>query len=156
MRCTIALLLLGAAGFLFTQADVRADVDKSLSNEVGDDAELERIQGVWILSSVELDGRILPGPVGKEEIVISRDGKVIAKTPTGERSGTFKLGTGKNPKTMDLALSKDKMKEVWSILYEIEGDKMRWGFSSEWEKGKRPTSFKDGKLILMQWKRQKS
>ncbi len=157
MRSTLALLfLLGAAYFPYHSGSSRAVADNPPSNESANRAELEKIQGAWTLSSVELDGRVLPGPLGKEEIVFTKEGKVLFKTQTVERSGAFALGTDKNPKTMDLTLSKGEGKVVWSVLYEIEEDTMKWGFSSDWGKGSRPTSFKDGKLIVVHLKRQRS
>ncbi len=157
MRSTLALLLLlGAAYFPIHSGSSRAAEDNPSSKESANRTDLDKIQGAWTLSSVELDGRVLPGPLGKEEIVLAKDGKVLFKTPTAERSGTFVLGDDKNPKTMDLTLSKGKEKVVWSVLYEIEEDTMKWGFSSDWGKGSRPKSFKDGKLIVVHLKRQRS
>ncbi|HTU91863.1 MAG TPA: TIGR03067 domain-containing protein [Gemmataceae bacterium] len=132
----------------------------TLSNVAADDDE-EKPQGEWLLASIEVHGKSLPAPVGKGgSIVFDKDGKLILKDPgKPDKIGKYKIDASKDPKQIDLIVSKDeKGKDGVTMqgIYEFDGDKLKMAFSAENPKEKRPSDFKGEKVLIVLWKRQKS
>jgi uncharacterized protein (TIGR03067 family) len=122
------------------------------------DAEVKELEGVWNLEAVEIKGKKLDAPKGKGgSIVFAKDMKVIMKEPNKpDKQGRYKIEVGTNPKQLDLIELKDgKDEEVIQVIYEIEDDTLRMGFSADGLKGKRPTEFKGERVGIMHFKRQK-
>lgn len=123
------------------------------------DAEAKQLEGAWDIEAIEAMGKKIDAPKGKGGgIVFAKDGKVIMKDPGKKDSpGTYKIDVGKSPKMIDLIELKDgKAGDVMQAIYEVEGDKLKIGFSAEGPKGKRPSDFKGDKVLIMYLKRQKS
>jgi uncharacterized protein (TIGR03067 family) len=121
--------------------------------------DAERLQGEWMLASVEVQGKALPAPVGKGgSIVFAKDGKLIMKDPgKPDRTGRYEIDAGTSPRQVNLLLSKDgkKGKAVQGI-YEFDDDQLKMAFSADGPKGKRPDEFKENNVVIMHLKRQKS
>lgn len=119
------------------------------------DTDEELLQGEWSLSSIEVQGKSLPAPVGKGgSILFAKDGKLVMKDPgKPDRNGTYKIDSAKNPKQIDLIVSKEG--EAIQGIYELDGEKLKMAFSSVGPKGHRPSDFKGEKVMIVLWKRQK-
>ena len=102
--------------------------------------ELETLQGNWQLSSGEMNGKPLPEKELKGKITI-KGAEYTLTIGDGEKvTGTQKLNTTANPKTIDIqnANGPDKGKTHLGI-YEVKDDTFRVVFSAV---GKpRPTKF---------------
>ena len=119
------------------------------------DADLEQLQGTWILSALEIDGKSIPAPAGAGTFIFEKDKKLVMKEKgKKDKEGTFKLDARKSPRELDLIGAKDK--EVMQTIYQLEGDTLKLAFSSEGPKGARPTAFDSKKAAIMVLKRQKS
>lgn len=119
------------------------------------DTDEEMLQGEWFLASAEVQGKSLPAPVEKGgSIVLDKDGKLILKDPgKPDKIGKYKIDADKDPKQIDLILSKDG--KTMQGIYEFDDDKLKMAFSAEDPKGKRPSEFKGEKNLIVYWKRQK-
>jgi uncharacterized protein (TIGR03067 family) len=124
------------------------------ANAPRDDEEM--LRGEWDFVSVEVQGKSLPAPVGKGgSIVFDKDGKLILKDPgKPDKLGKYKINIDKDPKQIDLIVSKDG--EAMQGIYEFDEDKLKMAFSAQGPKGKRPSEFKGEKVLIVYWKRQKS
>ncbi len=123
------------------------------------DAEVKKLEGAWDIVFIEVMGKKIDAPKGKGgSIVFAKDGKVLMKDPgKKDKPGTYKIDAGKSPKTLDLIELKDgKAGEVTEVIYEVEDDTLKMGFSAEDPKGKRPSDFKGDKVVIVHLKRQKS
>ncbi len=121
--------------------------------------DAERLQGEWLLASVEIHGKTLPASAGKGgSIVFAKDGKVIMKDPgKPDKNGTYKIDAGKTPKQLDLILVKGgKDSEERKGIYELNDDELKIGFSRFGPKGNRPDGFKGDKIVILNLKRQKT
>lgn len=120
------------------------------------DSDEEMLRGEWDLASVEVPGKTLPALVGKGgSIVFGKESKLVLKDPgKPERIGNYKIAAGKNPKQLDLIVSKDS--QAMQGIYEFDGEKLKMAFSAEGPKGKRPSEFKGENVLIVNWKRQKS
>jgi uncharacterized protein (TIGR03067 family) len=139
-------------------ADDKTDKGSAVKGDDKTAAETKILEGTWDIEAFEVMGKKIPAPQGKGgSIVFAKNMKVIMKDPKGNKDGTYKLDVSKTPKTLDLIETKDgKPGEVLPVIYEIDGDKMKMGFSGEGPKGKRPTSFEGEKVAILYLKRQKS
>ncbi len=119
------------------------------------DTDEQMLQGEWDLASIEVQGKSLPAPVGKGgSIIFDKDGKLTLKDPgKPDKVGNYKIDAGKDPKQIDLTLSKDG--EAMQGIYELDGEKLKMAFSAEGHKGKRPGEFKGENILIVVWKRQK-
>ncbi len=119
------------------------------------DTEEEILRGEWELASIEVQGKSLPAPVGKSgSIVFDKGGKLILKDPgKPDKLGKYKIDAGKEPKQIDLIVSKDG--EAMQGIYEWDGEQLKMAFSAEGPKGKRPGEFKGENILIVSWKRQK-
>lgn len=120
--------------------------------------EGELLQGEWLLTAVEIQGKTLPAPAGKGgSIIFAKEGKLILKDPgKPDKTGTYKLNAEQSPMQLDLIVAKKgKESETMQGIYELDGDTLKMCFSAEGAKGKRPSEFKGEKVVLMHCKRQK-
>jgi uncharacterized protein (TIGR03067 family) len=121
------------------------------------DADLEKLQGAWVLHALEIDGKTIPAPDGAGTFIFGKDKKLVLKeTGKKDKDGTYKMDAGKDPKELDLIGSKDKENEVMQTIYQLDGDTLKLAYSVEGAKGKRPTAFDSKKAAIMILKRQKS
>jgi uncharacterized protein (TIGR03067 family) len=120
------------------------------------DADLAKIQGSWILTSLEIQGKTIPAPEGSGTFIFSKDKKLVMKEKgKADKEGTFAMDAGKNPKELDLIGAKGKEEEVMRTIYQLDGDTLKLAFSAEGPKGGRPTAFDSKKAAIMVLKRQK-
>jgi uncharacterized protein (TIGR03067 family) len=121
------------------------------------DADLEKLQGAWVLTGLESDGKTIPAQEGAGTIIFGKDKKLVLKEKgKKDKDGTFKMDASKDPKELDLIGSTDKENGVMQTIYQLDGDTLKLAYSAEGPKGKRPTSFDSKKAAIMILKRQKS
>jgi uncharacterized protein (TIGR03067 family) len=119
------------------------------------DADLEKIQGVWNLTSVEIDGKTIPPPDGGGTFVFGKDKKLVMKEKgKADKEGTFTMDASKNPKELDMIAVIDKEKEVVPTIYQLDGDTLKLACAAV-RKGKRPAAFDSKNANILTLKRQK-
>jgi uncharacterized protein (TIGR03067 family) len=117
--------------------------------------ELEKLQGTWLLESVETKGKQVP----KDEIM--RNTLVIKGEEFIRQSGekklppaTFKIDPTKRPKTIDQMFKDKEGKQVVRPgIYELDGDTWRLAFATERPKELKTTPESD--LVITTYRRQK-
>lgn len=155
-------LLFGLATMVLLGSMVLADDKTEKGGAVKADgkttAEAKKLEGTWDIVAFEIMGKKIDAPKGKGgTLVFAKGMKVTMKDPKGDKDGTYKIDVSKDPKTLDLIELKDgKEGEVMETIYEVDGDNMKMGFSSQGPKGKRPESFQGKDVGIMHLKRQKS
>jgi uncharacterized protein (TIGR03067 family) len=115
-RCIVTVLV---AGLLLAADDKKDDAKK----------DAEKLQGTWTVVASEREGKTQDEAKGfamvfdRDTFAVKNGDQVIAK-------GTFKLGTSKKPRTIDMTITEaqkdeDKGKEVHGI-YELDKDTLKW------------------------------
>lgn len=118
----------------------------------------EELQGEWLLTSVDIQGKTLPAPAEKGgSIVFAKEGKLTLKDPgKPDKTGSYKVDAATSPMQLDLIVAKKgKESETMQGIYELDGDNLKMCFSADGAKGKRPREFKGEKVLIMHFKRQK-
>ncbi|MCI0639458.1 MAG: TIGR03067 domain-containing protein [Gemmataceae bacterium] len=119
--------------------------------------EMKQLEGVWVLQSLENDGK----PLSEEQL------KQIRLTIKGDRYTvevgdrkvelTYKLDPSKKPKTIDFSLVGDDEKKTTPGIYELATDTFKMCRAAE-VGGKRPAEFSAAEgsgRILAVYKREK-
>jgi uncharacterized protein (TIGR03067 family) len=95
--------------------------------------ELERLQGSWILESVETKGKELPKDKIALNVLVLRGDKFL--TMSGAKvlaEATFKIDPTKNPKWIDQVFkNKEGKLVVRPGIYELTGNTLRLAFDRE-------------------------
>lgn len=84
--------------------------------------EDEKLKGMWVLTSLEKDGKSLPGE--KDEIVVISAGKITTGKPNDQAETRYKVDSTKNPKTIDITPETADLGVIRGI-YQIEGDVLK-------------------------------
>ncbi len=117
--------------------------------------ELDSVQGVWQIVSMELDGIAFPEETAKSFKLTVKGDKASHSTPDGKsEEATIKLDPSKKPKAIDLTpLSGEDKGKTYPGIYVLEGD--TWKICAS-KGGTRPTEFRGGKdIALITLKREK-
>jgi uncharacterized protein (TIGR03067 family) len=119
------------------------------------DDEVEKLQGTWILDSVETKGEALPkDKIARNTVVITGERFVVMNDGKVQREVTFKIDASKNPKWIDQVFpGQDGQLVTRPGLYELNGDTLRLIFDRT-----RPTELKttaDSNLNITVYKRNK-
>jgi uncharacterized protein (TIGR03067 family) len=128
------------------------------ANARGGDAkkDKEKLQGTWMLTSMEVGGKAVPLPKDAK-LIFAGDKLTATGGPMGDEHATYKLDAGKKPRQIDLIEKKDgKDGKTIQGIYSIEGDTLKLAFAVEAEKGPRPTAFEGKEVGVMTLKRVKS
>jgi uncharacterized protein (TIGR03067 family) len=140
----VGLLVIGAGSLT---ADDKADKDQ------------EALQGTWQFDTFNQAGQAAPAEQLKEmTFVIKNNTYTLSMGDNELETGTFKLDSGKKPKTIDLDIQSgdDKGKKQPGI-YELEGDtfKVCLAFPGESDRPKELVAKADTKTVSFVFKRQK-
>jgi uncharacterized protein (TIGR03067 family) len=99
-------------------------------------ADLERLQGTWVITSFTVGGRAGPGPQGD---TLTIDGDKFTLAPKTElMKGTVKIDPTQKPKAIDLDVMEGGKKGVALCIYALEGDELKLSFAEPGVK-ERPT-----------------
>jgi uncharacterized protein (TIGR03067 family) len=91
------------------------------------DLEKDKLQGTWIVESIEVDGKPLDGELIKDATIAFSGDLITAKFQDQSKLGKFRLDATKKPKEIDLLnddATADK-KEVDRGIYQLEGDALK-------------------------------
>jgi uncharacterized protein (TIGR03067 family) len=87
------------------------------------DKDLDKLQGTWVRVSVERNGKMVPAEELKNSKLTLKGDKYTLEEGKETRSGTFKLDSGKTPKTLDIISDAGPNKgKTLKGIYKIEGD----------------------------------
>jgi uncharacterized protein (TIGR03067 family) len=102
--------------------------------------ELERIQGTWVATRIEINGR--PTNLGGSKLICTGDQYVqMAGDQEVVERGTHKLDPTKKPKHMDITITGGEQKGLTQLgIYELEGDTLKMCVSEAGSK-ERPKDF---------------
>jgi uncharacterized protein (TIGR03067 family) len=119
--------------------------------------DLDAMQGVWQVVSLEIDGKALPEDQFKAFKLTIKGDKGSHPGDDGKtEEATLKLDASKKPKTIDIMplTGSDKGKTIRGI-YSLEGDTLK--VCANHNGDARPTEFKGGKdIVLFTMKREKA
>ena len=100
--------------------------------------DLERFQGTWTPTSVEVNGKAIPQDALRGTTMTIKAEKFTIKHGEATVEGTIEIDPSKTPKAYD-AVGKEQGKEVKSIgIYQFDGDTLKVCYT---EKGERPKEF---------------
>jgi uncharacterized protein (TIGR03067 family) len=147
--------LLGMAALLcLTALQVLAADDK----KADDKSDKDKLQGTWVLTSIEFKDMIVDAPKDKESTFTFKDDKITMKEgKTPKTEGTYKLDEKKNPKEIDVTAPKeDNPKEMETVkaVYTLDGDTLKLCMPNNGPAGPRPKSL-DKDMGIMVLKRKK-
>jgi uncharacterized protein (TIGR03067 family) len=89
-----------------------------------DKADREKLQGNWVVESLEVNGKdVPPDNTNKLEVVI-KGTKIVFKGENNNEEFAFSIDPNKKPKTIDMISSH---KEVGTLqgIYTLDGDKLK-------------------------------
>jgi uncharacterized protein (TIGR03067 family) len=89
-------------------------------------ADLARLQGTWIVTSLEVDGGKMGDlPAGEARIVVKKN-RFVSLGMGGTYEGTVEIDESKKPKTFDLVFTAGHAKGTRNPgIYELHGDRWR-------------------------------
>jgi uncharacterized protein (TIGR03067 family) len=120
-------------------------------------ADKDDLQGVWVATSIEVNGKPAPaGEVKHTRFTFKGDKLLIrgAKDDGREVECACKIGADKMPKQIDI-VAKDK---TLAGIYEVKGDELKVCFENGGKPENRPKKFatnREEELVLIVFKRQK-
>jgi uncharacterized protein (TIGR03067 family) len=121
-----------------------------------DKKDLEAMQGVWIFTDHETDGKTTPNfKAGVVTVTLKGDTFAVREGDKILQAGTMKLGAEKGLKTIDCPVTEGAHKGITMLgIYTLDGDNMKVCFDTT---GKdRPQEFKTDKdRFLVTCKRDK-
>jgi uncharacterized protein (TIGR03067 family) len=117
-------LLVVAAGLLVAaspQQDTKKDSDK--------------VQGTWILQSIQVNGETSPNGKGNKMVVTGE--KFAISGDMGDMKGTLKLDSTKKPKEVEMNFTEGGLNGKSLGVYSIEGDELKLSMGAP-DSGERP------------------
>ncbi len=142
-----ALLILTAA--LLAAADKPPDDVKK---------DLEKMQGTWVMTVLEIDGKLVPEEKLKDTTLVIKGDKYTTTVKGKSHEATFTLDPAKKPKAIDMTMADGPNKDkVHRGIYELDGDTLRLCRGQQPDR-ERPAEFgtwPDSGVFLVVWKRQK-
>jgi uncharacterized protein (TIGR03067 family) len=121
------------------------------------DADKDELQGVWVATSMEINGEPAPAREVEHTRFTFKGQKLLvrhSKDAGKEEEGTFTADPKKSPKHLDITL---KNKTLHGI-YDVKGDELKVCYETGDKRENRPTRFatnKQEELVLIVFKRQK-
>lgn len=102
--------------------------------------DLEKLQGVWKVVSLEKDGKKLPEDAVKSLRVTIKEDKFLFKEGDKEAEATVKLDPEKKPKAIDLVVKEGDSFKTIKGIYQLDGDDLNICAAGD-DKADRPTKF---------------
>jgi uncharacterized protein (TIGR03067 family) len=129
--------------------------DKGTPTETGETTIASRLQGTWMLVSVEIMGMKIEGAMGQILAFIFDGNKCIVVENMSREEGSYKVDDTKTPKTIDLTPPMGKGMGTIKGIYQLDGDTLKIGISPEGPNGNRPSGFdaKDVGIVVLKRKK---
>jgi uncharacterized protein (TIGR03067 family) len=90
--------------------------------------DLEQLQGVWTVVSMEMDGKFLPEERRKKTRLTIKGENFTFDTGKDSHGGLYKIDPSKDPKTLDIVITRgDEKGKVYLVIYKFEDGKMIQG-----------------------------
>ncbi len=122
----------------FTSASYTGTFNLSRKNSATN--ELDKLQGSWNFTSLEVEGSKLPDAMLKESKIIIKGDAFTSITGGITWSGTVKADSTKNPNTIEMIFTDGPEKGKTSLgIYQLDGDK--WKICLGFAGRERPTEF---------------
>jgi uncharacterized protein (TIGR03067 family) len=87
--------------------------------------DLEKFQGVWIVESMELNGKPLSEERGKKIKLTIKGENFTFETGTDSHEGLYKIDPTKDPKELNIVITRGGEKgKVYLVIYKFEDGKM--------------------------------
>jgi uncharacterized protein (TIGR03067 family) len=103
--------------------------------------DLDKLQGEWIMTALEVDGVAVPSEKLEGSTLTIKDNKYIVTTKKSKHEVTIQLDESKDPKTIDMAFPDGANEaKIGKGIYKIDGDKFILVRAQSTE-NERPTSF---------------
>ena len=116
----LAVLGLGAGGVAYHA--LAADAPAA-AKEGGAKGDLDKLQGTWLIVSMEMGGKKAPEDEVKGYTFVVKDDKATLSDGKGlTQEAVLKLDPGKDPKEIDMAVDEGGKNEVHKGIYKLEGD----------------------------------
>jgi uncharacterized protein (TIGR03067 family) len=121
----------------------------------GADADKDELQGVWVATSMEINGKPAPAKEVERTRFTFKGEKLLvrhAKDDGQEEEGTFKADRNQSPKQLDITVKKKTL----AGIYEVKGDELKVCYENGGNAKNRPTKFatnKEEELVLIVFKR---
>src|SRR5215467_12236424 len=104
-------------------------------------SDLERLQGTWTISSLEVDGEEMPDIQLENCQIVVKGSLFTSSTSASEYKGRIELDPSNKPKSFDLIFTSGPQRGVRNLgIYELTKDGWRLCLATRGEK--RPNSFK--------------
>jgi uncharacterized protein (TIGR03067 family) len=120
-------------------------------------ADKDDLQGLWVATSIEINGELAPAREVKRTRFTFKGDKLLirgAKDEGREVECAFKIGADKAPKQIDI-VAKDK---TLAGIYEVKRDELKVCFENGGKAENRPKQFatnREEERVLIVFKRQK-
>jgi uncharacterized protein (TIGR03067 family) len=120
-----------------------------------DAREQEKLQGTWGFTELTEGGR--KGQEKDIELKLVFKGNTVTFTGKGKSlQGTYVVDPGQKPRTMDITYEKDGEKLTVPMIYELEGDTLKFcHFEGSSQKGRPKELVASEKTVLAVLKREK-
>ena len=87
--------------------------------------DLENLQGVWIVESMELNGKPLSEDRRKKIKLTIEGEKFTFDTGADSHEGLYKIDPSKDPRELDIVITRgDEKGKVYLVIYKFEDGKM--------------------------------
>ena len=141
------LRLLTSLSFLILIAAEPADEAKK---------ELDKLQGEWVMTGLEIDGTVLPDEKFKDTTLRIKGDQYIVSTGKAKYEVTIKLDPSQKPRHMDMEFPNGTcLPRVGKAIYKLEDDKLIIVRAQSTD-GDRPREFgtwPDTGVFQVTWKR---
>ena len=116
----LALAALGAGGLAYRT--LAADKPAAAREDTAK-ADLEKLQGTWLLVSMEMGGQKAPEDEVKGYTLVVKDDKATVSDGKGNtQEAVLKLDAGKDPKEIDMTVDEGGKAEVHKGIYKLDKD----------------------------------
>ena len=133
-------------------AVAKVDEPKAASkSEDKADSENEKLQGTWVVDSIEQDGKTSSGDKVKNTRWVFEGDRVSLPTKDGSKEYTFKLDATKKPKELDIETKRDG---ATMCIYELDKNRLKICMATKASGGVRPNEFDSAKGLLITLKKQ--
>src|SRR4051794_33643598 len=106
----------------------------------GSGGDKDELQGVWVATSMEINGKPAPADEVKRTRFTFQGGRWLIRHPKDrgkEEEGTYKADRAKSPKQLDLTWRNKTL----AGIYEVKGDELKICYESGGNPKNRPAKF---------------